>query len=284
MSIVFLLKQGINYGEDVSRQGGDININIIGMVSGISCSFAFYFYKYDRTLRWKYSMLIFAGVFMFIILLTASRKSLFIPFLVYSIFKLIGGSNKRALFNILVISLFLFFILWSVLNIPLLYDMIGYRIDGFLNGYFGEEEDVDGSTRTRMELVEFGLIVFYLRPFLGYGINNFRAVHTSYFGQEIYAHNNYIELLVDLGVVGLVIYYVFYLYLIVKLYQIYKKYHDHLALIFFAIIIALVIVHYGFVAFYSPFNNIILTIATCYTLVKSNMSKQSSWELRRRNF
>ena len=286
MSVVFFLQNGINYGVDVSRTGLDINMNTIGMISGIACSIAIYFYKYDKTLNWKYSMLIVAGLFMFIILLTASRKSLVLPLMIYSIFKLISGNNKRFILNVLIISLISVLTLWAVLNIPLLYEMIGYRVDGLLNAYLGEEESIDASTRTRMELVELGMMFFSKRPLLGYGICNFRALYESYFPGRtaLYAHNNYIELLVDLGAVGIVLYYIFYIYIIVKLYKLAKREHDKMAIFLLSAIIALVFVQYGFVAFYSPFNNIFLTIVTCYVLVKSNMSRQKLWNLKRRNF
>ena len=276
MSVVYLLQHGISYGEDVSRESSDINANTIGMVSGISCTLAIYFYKFDKKLKKKYLMLILAILFMFVILLTASRKSLILPIVVYAIFKLVDGNNKRLILNIIVIFMISAIAVWAVLNIPILYDMIGYRVDGMMNGFIGEEEDMDESTHTRMQLIELGMMYFPERPWFGYGICNFRALYESYFPgrNALYAHNNYIELLVDLGVVGLVLYYIFYLYLIVKLYEFAKKYHDSLALLFFAIIITLVVIQYGFVAFYSPFNNIFLTIATCYALTKTNMSKQ----------
>lgn len=276
MSVLYLLQHGISYGEDVSRSNSDINVNTIGMVSGISCSLAIYFYKFDQELKSRYLMLFLAGLFMFVILLTASRKSLVIPIAVYSIFRLVNGNNKRLIFNIIFIFIISITAVWAVLNIPILFDMIGYRVDGMMNGFIGEDEDMDESTHTRMQLIEFGMMYFPERPWFGYGICNFRALYESYLPGRIalYAHNNYIELLVDLGVVGLALYYIFYLFLLVKLYEFAKKYHDSLASLFFAIIITLVVIQYGFVAFYSPFNNIFLTIATCYALTKTNMSKQ----------
>lgn len=103
--------------------------------------------------------------------------------------------------------------------------MIGFRLEGMFNGFFGNEEEMDGSTYTRIQLVDFGKEIFAQRPWLGYGVCNFRAVYLSYFPgrHALYAHNNYIELLVDLGIVGLVLYYIFYIYLIVRLFKIAKK-------------------------------------------------------------
>ena len=284
--ILYIFKHGITYGYDVSRSNSDINANTIGMVSGISCSLAIYFYKFDTKLKKKYLMLILAGLFMFVILITASKKAFLFPFAIYSIFKLISGKDKQLIFNIIVIFIVSALALWAILNIPALYEMIGYRIDSMLNGFFGDEEDMDGSTHTRMILIELGMMVFPDRPLLGHGVCNFIAIYHSYFPEKyaVYAHNNYIELMVDLGVVGLVLYYIFYLYLIIKLYILAKRDNDSMAMLLLSVVVTLVFIHYGFVAFYSPFNNIVLTIATCYALVKSNISKQLLWELKRKKY
>lgn len=286
MSIVFLFRHGINFGEDVSRLDLDINPNTIGMVSGISCSLAIYFYKFDEKFKRKYLMLILAGLFMFVILITASKKALLFPIAIYSIFKLISGKDKQLIFNIIVIFIISALALWAILNIPVLYEMIGYRIDSMLNGFFGDEEDMDGSTHTRMILMELGMMVFPDRPLLGHGVCNFIAIYHSYFPEKyaVYAHNNYIELMVDLGVVGLVLYYIFYLYLIIKLYILANRDNDSMAMFLLSVVVTLVFIHYGFVAFYSPFNNIFLTFATCYALVESNNKKQLPWELIRKKY
>jgi O-antigen ligase len=286
MSVVFLLQHGISYGEDISRGDTDINMNTIGMVSGISCSLAVYFYKFDKDLKGKFYLLILAGAFIFIVLLTASRKALMVPLIVYSIFKVLSGNASRFILNIIAITVIVSFSLWAVLNVPILYEMMGYRMEGMINGFFGDEEDMDGSTYTRIKLTEFGMMVYYLRPILGYGVCNFRAVYTSYFPgrNSLYAHNNYIELLVDFGTVGIVLYYIFYLYLIVKLYKIARSSNDHTALILLAVVVSLVFVQYGFVAYYSLFNNILLTFAACYVLLNKYKSSRNLWAQIRKNY
>lgn len=105
MCVVFLFQHGLNYGEDVSRADTDININTIGMVSGVSCSLAVYFYMFDKKLKGKLGLYYLVGIFGLIILLSASRKSLLIPIVVYSFFKLFRGKGSHFVLNIVPVLL-----------------------------------------------------------------------------------------------------------------------------------------------------------------------------------
>lgn len=64
-------------------------------------------------------------------------------------------------------------------------------------------------TAKRSALIEDGLEVFEDAPVFGHGIDQYRYVGTF----TTYTHNNYVELLANLGVVGLVLYYVLFLVL-----------------------------------------------------------------------
>jgi len=68
----------------------------------------------------------------------------------------------------------------------------------------------EASFSERMELIKIGLILFKERPFFGYGLDNFRPAA----GVSLYPHNNYIDLLVSLGIVGFFSYYFNYFYLL----------------------------------------------------------------------
>ena len=61
----------------------------------------------------------------------------------------------------------------------------------------------DSSYRTRAEMVEQGLRLWQQAPILGHGTDAFRGLS----GQGTYSHNNYVELLCDLGLVGTLLFY-----------------------------------------------------------------------------
>lgn len=64
----------------------------------------------------------------------------------------------------------------------------------------------------REDLIKEGLLLFSQRPFLGYGINNFRYYYGQKTGIQTYTHNNFLELLVGVGLLGFFIYYSIYIY------------------------------------------------------------------------
>lgn len=56
--------------------------------------------------------------------------------------------------------------------------------------------------------------------FFGIGLNNFIRYNVDYFGRYNYAHNTFLEVLVETGVFGLLAYCVFHLCLLVRIYRI----------------------------------------------------------------
>ncbi len=65
---------------------------------------------------------------------------------------------------------------------------------------------------SRIELIKKGIKVAAANPILGVGLNNFR-----FYTGDLYAHNNYIEILADTGLPGAALYYGIYVCIISKL-------------------------------------------------------------------
>lgn len=61
----------------------------------------------------------------------------------------------------------------------------------------------DHSFQTRANLVEEGLRLWEAAPLLGHGLDAFRGLAS----EDTYAHNNYVELLCDLGLLGTLLFY-----------------------------------------------------------------------------
>lgn len=96
--------------------------------------------------------------------------------------------------------------------------------------------------------------IFFNNPIVGVGANNYSAVLQSInYGHAVYAHNNFLEILADGGLIGFFIYYSFYVYNLFFALSRYKrnKYSDEtiLALVF---IIALLIMEYGQITYMNP--------------------------------
>ena len=143
---------------------------------------------------------------------------------------------------------------------PAVYNTYGYRFESMINGILDNGGNVDESVKVRMNFIEYGKILFLKKPIFGYGIANYREVLPSVktFGvTDMYAHNNYIELAVDLGIVGIIVYYSIYVYMFIYGIKRIKKL-TYLQKIMWSILIAFAFCEYGLVTYYGDFYQIII--------------------------
>lgn len=112
-----------------------------------------------------------------------------------------------------IIVIILYFIFQN--NAELLTDKIELvfeRMTEFTNALEGK--DHFGSTGERLMFIEEGKEFFSNNPILGTGINTFIVMDAMH----LYSHNNYIEIVVGTGLVGLLSYYWIYIMIFIKLY------------------------------------------------------------------
>jgi O-antigen ligase len=114
----------------------------------------------------------------------------------------------------------------------------------------------------RIGLAKTGLELFKNRPILGAGINNFAALFGSLAGVYTYAHNNYIELLVGVGLFGFVIYYSGYVYIIKKAISL-KKNDLQLSSLALTLIVSLLILEIALVSYVDFTSQFLICIAFC---------------------
>lgn len=70
----------------------------------------------------------------------------------------------------------------------------------------------DSSFRTRTEMIQQGLQLWKQSPLFGNGLDAFQGLS----GQGTYAHNNYVELLCDIGLIGTLLFYALYAQVLVR--------------------------------------------------------------------
>lgn len=158
----------------------------------------------------KITVIIVTILMIIVIILTGSRGGyllLSFPFLLYTIFYL----PKKWIASIIIL-LSALFLINTDLSRSVTHSLPAQRVSSIFLILQNKQEDA------RSELINLGIEWFQTKPFLGHGINNFRALSNeseSFRGDNFYAHNNYIEILVDLGIIGLILYYYIY-YVILK--------------------------------------------------------------------
>lgn len=189
--------------------GGAISISV-GWIAGICMVIGTIIYKHDKKMFW------FVFFLMSLALLSSgTRKAfLFIPVAMVGWFYFNQQhKNVVKLFSTIVV-IFLVSIIGYFITIynDTLYSIVGYRLENVVEYVLTDRNEVeDASMQTRLSLVESAQIALWERPFLGWGLDNFRTVINN---GGYYSHNNFLEILVSGGWIGFFIYYAKYVYVI----------------------------------------------------------------------
>ena len=254
-----------------TRATSDTSANSIGLYCAYAVIFCLMFYwrgvkgeaGYRRN---KYWYLLLCGLNLIFMILSASRKA-FVYLLIPIVVLLIQSSKNLAktLRNVFLSILLcgVFFVL--MMKIPFLYRLVGRRIELMISGLLGGS--TDSSTNTRLLLIQHGITWFKERPLFGYGMLNFKAINNFYRGSSLYAHNNYIELLIDGGIVGTILYYSLYWMLIRWGLEV-RKYDRLKALIVLGIIVSMLVGEFGMVTYYTAPYQFLLMSFYAYLAVK----------------
>lgn len=257
MSIITLTTS--NYGtiSRYNRLGSQIgNSNIISF--NIFCSLIFTILAYQ-----KYPQKIYIiGIILMaiIIILMGSRKTiLMLPFvlILYLILNKKIPLNKK-IKNLLFFVLLVIIVIFFCFNNSYLYNLIGSRIEDMFSSLIGNEV-TDLSINNRNNMIVQGLEWFKSKKTLGYGLDNYCYLYLKKYGIDYYAHNNYIELLVDLGITGIIIYYSFFINLIIKFLKS-KIIHNEKTCLIFSLLVSILIMDYAKVSYGDRVFSIVITI------------------------
>lgn len=209
--------------------------------------------------------------------LSGGRKSFVFPFIfLYTLLLLKKDKTGRKhivkytiIFIIIVVIVY-----YMVMNIPALYESLGNRMESLLNLFTGEGT-VDNSTLVRQKMIKIGLKGWLDKPFLGHGVDNYKYWCFRKLNRLTYAHNNFVEVIFDLGIVGFILYYGFYAFLLKKLISVKQAENYDLRNFFISFVIALVIFEYGAITYNEIYVQVILAMGTIH-LAKEKGNKVNS--------
>lgn len=238
------------------------NANAIGTASAVS--FCFSIIIWNR--KYNIKRMLFALFFLCIILLTGSRKSLGIVTvgMLYA-FKI---KHPKAKFSLLFVGTFILLLIYYVImKIPVLYNIIGIRIESVMDVILNNSAG-DSSISTRANMIKDGIYFFSLKPWLGHGLANFLPVTESY----SYSHNNYIELLVNSGIIGITVHYFSKLYILVK--TIFVEQNTYLKKLLIFIMVSYLAIDWWTVSYFKREDWLIFLIALAYVKINENRLKK----------
>lgn len=258
------------------RLGGDItgNANIFSALFMYSGVFAAWLAIYSKNKKQQYLFILALAIILLFMALSGGRKTIVAVLASLVCFLLCKSSGKRKI-NIIIYCIAsiiaIGIIIWLMLNIPFLYDHVGERFEDLIQMMMGKSNSV-GSDDLRRRMIGMAFEGWLDKPLLGHGIDSFKYYNLSKTGNFFYSHNNYVELLYDVGIVGFIAYYSMYYYigkqLILKVLSkgmkshSFSKYHA----LGLGLLVELLIFDVGGISYYLVGNIVILAIA--YLCVK----------------
>ena len=201
------------------------NRNNIAIVSAISIILSLHYIVMGGTKIWiAFDLLALLNV-----AAVGSKKGFLIIIVGFFTFFLVKSINERKIASFLrvIAVLVATYILVLLMIKARLFSGVVSRFDTMFSTLLGDGS-ANYSTYIRAQYINMGWNLFLQRPILGYGMGNAHIYAYSAFGTNTYLHNNYIELLVNGGIVGTLIYYSMYIHVLKRLLNrnmVYNKFH-----------------------------------------------------------
>ncbi len=180
-------------GETIS-----INPNTVGYIFSIAIIITLFIgWRYKH---WQFYIPI--PLLLYLALYTGSRKVFILLFIgLFLLVLLFQKTMKSTIIASILTLIALVFGVIALFSIESLRNVFGQRFLNMISELLGS--GADESTSIRMGMLKSGLSMFSQKPIFGWGLGAF----TDLGGFETYSHNNYLELLVAVGIVGTLVYY-----------------------------------------------------------------------------
>ncbi len=172
------------------------NPNGLASVIAISIPFIFFYYRYYTSRLFKVLLVSLFPVLLYALVLTGSRSGLLAAMTAVTVCAL---KSKAKVLNIIII-LIIAAGTWTQLG-----DMHKQRYETLVDKNIEGRHGVDG----RIEHIRRGLAIFAKRPLAGYGIGTYREANYNVNSEDLVSHNFYIGVLVELGIIGFMLYSLF---------------------------------------------------------------------------
>lgn len=195
---------------------GNANTLAITMILSIFCSIIFL--RKGKEIKKVFFYYQYINIFlaMYLIFLTASKKGIIFGLIFIVTYLLLSMKRPKnmlrlGIFGLVGIAMIINFV--TVDNLVKSYEKVEHRFHKFESQITGNQQARFSSTGERKYFIALGLDLFSEKPLIGHGLDNFREFsHT-------YSHNNFIELLVGVGLIGTIIYYLIYFYLFKMIFE-----------------------------------------------------------------
>ncbi len=262
--LLILIRSGIGSIGSI-RYGFEVGLhpNSFGSRMVIGSMFSLYFANSEKYKRKKVFYFFLTFLFGFMTVFSGSRKAIITLLLGFTLYEIFLAKGFKVLINTFKSFLIVGLIIFITFNNPLAYNILGSRFENLYNMVF--EDEMDTGIVKRNFYAENAIMLFKEKPIIGVGGNGFKAYMDFIdYKHIVYSHNNYLELLSTLGIIGFLLYYYIWIYVIMGLIKSFKKKNDNLNLNFLIIIGIILITDLGNVSYYTEINMVVLSLAVLY--------------------
>lgn len=205
---------------------------------------------------------------LFLLLGTGSRRGLFSFIFGGGLLYLFNGNGIRIVKNIIVCILVIYMLYITIAQFEI-FQSINKRLIAFIDGIFGVSA-MTTSDQGRIKMINHGWNMFKESPIIGYGPGAFKEIA----GFGIYSHNNYIELLFNLGFIGFGLFYGYFCKLFYHLIKQIKG-GNPLGLFFIIYLSVRLVSDIGNVSYYDKLLYIIFGIVATYINIIKNFNNST---------
>ncbi len=238
-----------------------------GVAFIVFCAELMAFYEFYSRGKKRYLLLV--AVFLVFIILSSSRKATFASIAGPILFVLLSTYKKNYFFNIIVVLTISILIIFFIMTDENAYNAVGRRFASMMSFMFeNRHHKVDNSLYMRTYYIELAKKMFAESPLFGKGMGNFAKIIDNVYSLEgVYSHNNFWQILSELGLVGFLIYYSMYFVIIVRLAKGAFINKSRINMLFLTFMILLVVLETGLVTYHSKMPHIVIAIAYAATYV-----------------
>lgn len=241
----------------VDRLDADLtNANSISLCAAISTIISVYYIFFVRASKWKTIGCLFIAVFCFMVSMAAASKKSLILILscVVSLwyYSSIGNRNILKKFrSFLLVIVTVAWLIWMIYALPM-FSGVARRFEilfSFISSGRGSS-----SEHARAFMMKEGMEIWIKHPLFGAGT----AASIHYLG--VYSHNNFVEMLLNSGVLGFGVFYSPYIYAAgnyLKRARYYRE-MDKLAPLLFALFFGVTVIGFAMVYYYDRYYMLLL--------------------------
>ena len=251
---------------------GDWNANGIGFMTSTAMLISLYFFKEGKKNYVKLINVCIIVLTCTVTLLTGSRTAILKVAMGFALFSYFSSKGKR--FKAVLVILVLLFVLYYVMMyVPLFYSIIGWRMEGLIAMFTGVGE-IESSADIRDKFIGDAIERWKESPILGHGLDCYRRVNTI--KRNYYSHNNFVELLADLGLVGFIAFYVAHIKNLFTLFN-FKK-DDSMKWFLITAILVVLLSDYGTVSYHNLLTMTLIMLTFAY--LRIHKSEEEKYDIK----